>query len=65
MCGAYFLFRRSCFSRVKKSSLNLAEGQEAAEESGNDFPAVDSQDKSADNEYMSEDTEFLEEYQYT
>lgn len=50
---------------MKKSSLNLAEGQDAAEESGNDFPAADSQDKSADNEYMSEDTEFLEEYQYT
>ncbi|XP_075878555.1 zinc finger protein 346 [Nelusetta ayraudi] len=52
-------------NQVKKSSLNLAEGQDAAEESGNDFPAADSQDKSADNEYMSEDTEFLEEYQYT
>lgn len=51
---------------MKKSGLNLAEGQEEAEESGNDFPAADSQDKSDDdNQYMSEDTQYLEDYQYT
>lgn len=66
MCGAYFPFCRLCFSRVKKSGLNLTEGQEAAEESGNDFPAADSQDKSDDdNQYMSEDTQYLDDYQYT
>lgn len=57
------------WSRVKKSGLSLAEGQEVdaeAEESGNDFPAADSQDKfDDDNQYMSEDTQYLDDYQYT
>lgn len=61
-----FSFCHFGFSRVKKSGLNLAEGQEAAEESGNDFPAADSQDKSDDdNQFMSEDTQYLDDYQYT
>lgn len=67
MWGLFFC--HFCSSRVKKSGLSLAEGQEVdaeAEESGNDFPAADSQDKfDDDNQYMSEDTQYLEDYQYT
>lgn len=61
-----FSFCRFCFCRVKKSGLSLAEGQEAPEEFANDFPATDSQDKSDDdNQYISEDTQYLDDYQYT
>lgn len=67
--GLILFFCHFCLSRVKKSGLSLAEGQEVdaePEESGNDFPAADSQDKfDDDNQYMSEDTQYLDDYQYT
>lgn len=53
------------FPRVKKSGLNPAESREAAEQSGNQFPAANCQFGTADDQYTPEDTQYLEEYQYT
>lgn len=58
----YFLLY---FSRVKKTGLNPAESRETAEQSGNQFPAANCQFGTADDQYSPEDTQYLEEYQYT
>ncbi|KAI3373936.1 hypothetical protein L3Q82_022505 [Scortum barcoo] len=55
-------------NQVKKSGLNAAENQDAAEQSfGGDsqFTAADEPYTAGDNQYAPEDTEYSEEYQFT